>query len=236
MDSQTNELKKSYKCKYCEKEYGRESTLSAHLCEQKRRWQQENETGVQFGLRSYLRFYEVTQGSAKLKSYTDFAASPYYNAFVKFGRYCVSIRCINFSSFADWLLKNNKKLDYWCKDSLYDEWLFEYLKRESVQDALERALKEMQDYADAHPDLRNGFRDYFRFGNTNRICHHIVNGRISPWVIFNCASGRDLLERLDETQIGMIIKYIDPDFWQKKFQDYLADTEWVKDILAKAGL
>jgi hypothetical protein len=133
-------------------------------------------------------------------------------------------------------LKNNKKLDYWCKDSLYDEWLFEYLKRESVQDALERALKEMQDYADAHPDLRNGFRDYFRFGNTNRICHHIVNGRISPWVIFNCASGRDLLERLDETQIGMIIKYIDPDFWQKKFQDYLADTEWVKDILLKAGL
>jgi hypothetical protein len=226
----------NFVCKYCKKSYSKESTLTAHLCEQKRRYQQEKETGVQFGLRAYLKFYEMTQGSAKLKTYEDFVASPYYNAFVKFGRYCVDIRCINFIHFAEWLLKNNKKLDYWCKDSLYDEWMFEYIKREAVQDALERALKEMQNYADDHADLRNGFRDYFRFGNSNRICHHIVSGRISPWVIFNCDSGRNLLERLDETQVGMVIKYIDPDFWQKKFQDYLADTEWVKDILAKAGL
>lgn len=231
-----NESSQTYKCKYCGKDFRRESTLTAHLCEQKRRAQQQHETGVQFGYKAYLRFYEFTQGSAKLKSYTDFANSPYYNAFVKFGRYCVDIRAINFSSFADWLLKNNKKLDYWCKDSLYDEWMHEYLKREQPQAALERALKEMQLYAESHPELKNGFTDYFRYANSNRICQHIVSGRISPWVVFNCASGVDFLSRLDETQVSIIIKYIDPDFWQKKFIDYLADTEWVKDILNKAGL
>ena len=41
-----------YKCKYCEKTYRKESTLFAHLCEQKRRWQQEKETGVQLGLKA----------------------------------------------------------------------------------------------------------------------------------------------------------------------------------------
>ena len=210
--------------------------LFRSLCEPKRRHQQQSETGVQWAYKAYIRFYEISQGSAKLKTYDDFANSPYYNAFVKFGRYCVSIRAINFVSFTDWLLKNNKKLDYWCKDSLYEEWLFDYLRRENPQDSLERALKEMQEYADTHPDLKNGFRDYFRYGNTNRICHHIVSGRISPWVIFNCSSGVDFLDRLDETQIAIIIKYIDPDFWQKKFVDYLADTEWSKDILDKAGL
>jgi hypothetical protein len=232
----TNESSQTYKCKYCEKEFRRESTLTAHLCEKKRRAQQQNETGVQFGYKAYLQFYEFTQGSAKLKSYENFSTSPYYNAFVKFGRYCVGIRVINFNSFTSWLLKNNKKLDYWCKDSLYDEWLYDYLKRENPQDALERALKEMQEYAETHPDLRNGFRDYFRLGNSNRICHSIISGRISPWVIFNCNSGVDFLQRLDETQIGMIIKYIDPEFWQKKFVDYLSDAEWSKDILSKAGL
>jgi hypothetical protein len=236
MDTQTNESKKSYKCRYCDKSYSKESTLSAHLCEQKRRWQQERETGVQFGLRAYLRFYEVTQGSAKLKSYEDFVASPYYNAFVKFGRYCVSIRCINFVSFTDWLLKNNKKIDFWCKDTLYEEWLHDYVKREAVQDALERALKEMQDYADTHPDLKNGFTDYFRYGNCNRILHHISTARISPWILFNCESGRAFLETLNENHISTIIGWIDPDFWQQKFKDYMADTEWVKDILIKAGL
>ena len=236
MDGQTIELKKNFSCKYCGKEFRKESTLAAHLCENKRRWQQEKDTGVQMGLRAYLQFYETTQGSAKLKSYEDFVNSPYYNAFVRYGRYLVSVRAINSNSFTAWLLKNNKKLDQWCKDSFYDEWLLEYLRKEAVQDALERGLKEMQQYADDHPDLRNGFTDYFRYGNVNRVCHHITTGRISPWVIYSCGGGVDFLERLDQEQVAMIMPYIDPDVWQKKFSDYVADTEWCKHILKEAGL
>lgn len=236
MDGTTSESKPSYKCRYCGKEYSKESTLAAHLCEQKRRFQQEKETGVQLGLRAYLRFYEITQGSARLKSYEDFATSPYYNAFVRYGRYLVNIRAVNTASFTDWLLKNNKKLDYWCKDTLYNEWLLEYLKREAVQDALERGLKEMQDYADSHPELANGFTDYFRYGNVNRILHHITTGRISPWILFNCETGREFLSSLGDQQVAIIAEYIAPDYWQKKFKDYLADTEWVKEVLTQARL
>ena len=232
----TNESNPTYKCRYCEKEFRKESTLTAHLCEPKRRWQQEKETGVQLGLKAYLRFYEYSQGSAKLKSYEDFVKSPYYNAFVKFGRYCQGIRCINYTNYLDWLFKNNKKIDNWCSDKMYEEWLPEYIRREAVQDALERALKEMQDYADDHPDLKNGFTDYFRYGNSNRVVHHITTGRISPWVVFNCASGVEFLDGLTEEQVSIVLPWIDPEFWQRKFSDYLADTEWVKDILVKAGL
>jgi hypothetical protein len=232
----TNELKNTYKCRYCEKSFSKETTLTAHLCEQKRRWQQEKETGVQLGLKAYLRFYEYSQGSAKLKSYEDFAKSPYYNAFVKFGRYCQGIRCINFVNYLDWLLKNNKKIDNWCKDSLYAEWLPDYLKKEAVQDAIERAMKEMIEYAESRPELKNGFTDYFRYGNSNRICHHISTGRISPWVIYHCTSGIEFLDTLSSEQVEIVIPWIDPDFWQRKFKDYLADAEWIKDVLAKAGL
>ena len=71
--------------------------------------------------------------------------------------------------------------------------------------------------------------------NANRICHHITSGRISAWVIFNCGSGVSFLEGLDDGQVQIIMPYIDPDFWQRKFTDYLADTEWVKHILKEAG-
>ena len=224
----------TFKCKYCEKEYSKESTLAVHLCEPKRRWQQENETGVQFGLRTYLRFYEVTQGSSKLKSYADFVSSPYYNAFVKFGRHLVGIRAINVNSFTDWLLKNNKKLDHWCKDSFYEEWMKEYLRKEAVQDALERALKEMEDYA-GNSDIAD-FTHYFRYGNSNRICHHICTGRVSPWVVYNCVSGVEWLDNLNEEHILLVMPYIDPDFWNRKFTDYMADVEWCKHVLKAAGL
>jgi hypothetical protein len=94
----------------------------------------------------------------------------------------------------------------------------------------------MQEYADTTDVLENGFQDYFRLVNANRIIHHISGGRISPWIIFNCNSGVDWLGSLTEDQVTSILPWIDPDFWQQKFQDYMADTEWVKDILFKAGL
>jgi hypothetical protein len=225
----------SFKCKYCGKEYRKESTLTAHLCENKRRWQQEKEVGVQFGLQAYLRFFELTQGSAKLKSYADFVDSPYYSAFVKFGRYMIAIRAVNPRAFIEYVIKENKKLDHWTHEKVYLEYLHAYMKKEAVSDALERALTEMQDYADEIKMLAS-FNDYFRYGNSNRICHHISNGRISPWIVFNCTSGVAFLEALTEEQIAMILPWIDPEYWQRKFQDYVADTEWVKQILKEAKL
>jgi hypothetical protein len=224
------------KCKYCGKSFSKESTLTAHACEPKRRHQQQNETGVQFGFRSYLRFFEITQGNAKSKTYDDFSASPYYNAFVRYGRYLVTIRAINSNSFTEWLLKNNKKLDFWCKDSFYDEWLLDYMRKESYQDALERGIKEMQSYAEDHLDLKNGFVDYFRYGNSNRLCHHISTGRISPWVVYNCNSGINFLDKLTEDHLSLIINYIDPDFWNSKFKNYNADQLIAREILNAAGL
>ena len=70
----------------------------------------------------------------------------------------------------------------------------------------------------------------------NRICHHISNGRVSPWIVFNCVSGVEFLETLNEENISIILPWIDPDFWQRKFKDYVADTEWVKMVLEQAGL
>lgn len=235
-DTMTNESSPSYKCKYCGKEYRKESTLAAHLCETKRRYQQEREIGVQFGLQAYLRFYELTQGSAKLKTYADFVASPYYLAFVKFGRHMVAIRAVNPRMFIDYVIKENKKLDHWCQERVYLEYLRQYMRKEAVQDALERALKEMQEYADEHQEFRNGFSDYFRYGNANRICYHIANGRVSPWVIYNCTSGIEFLDGINDEQIAIILPWIDPDYWQQKFKDYLADTEWIKMILTEGGL
>jgi len=226
----------TFECKFCKKSYVKQSTLVAHLCEPKRRHNQQQEQGVQIGFKAYLKFFETTQGSAKLKTYDDFAASNFYIAFVKFGRWAVDIRAINVPNLVEWLLKNNHKLDHWTKDHLYITWMHTYIKREPVQDAIERSLKEMQEYADTDSILDNNFANYFRSGSSNRIVHHIQNGRISPWVIFNCDSGVSWLSSINAEHLQMIMAIIDPDFWQKKFRDYLSDAEWAKMILGEAGL
>jgi hypothetical protein len=225
--------KQEYTCQYCGKGYRKESTLVAHLCEPKRRAQQENEAGVKLAMTAYLRFYELSQGSAKFKTYKDFCESPYYNAFVKFGRHLINIRAINTSKFIDWVIKSNKKLDYWCKDVFYQEYLFEHLRKEATQDALERSLKTMTDWAE---EKNSVFNHYFLYASANRIVHDITTGRISSWVVYNCDSGIAMLDKLSTEQIELVFPYIDPDHWKRKFMDYYADTEWVKHILKEAGL
>jgi hypothetical protein len=219
-------------CRYCKRDFVKETSLAVHMCEPKRRFQERDERGVQLGLQAYLRFYEIAQGSAKLKTFEDFAESPYYKAFVKFGRYCVSVKAVNPSRFTDWLLKNNKKIDHWCKDTVYTEYLMDYLRVENVNDALARAIEFGIDWSEksGHPA-----HDCLRYGNVNAMVYAITAGRISPWVLYNCESGQKFLSELDSTQIAMIWSYIDSEVWIKKFSDYIADREYVKDMLQKAG-
>ena len=210
----------------------KESSLAVHSCEPRRRRMEKDEAGVRLGFHAYLKFYELTQGSARLKTFDDFADSPYYRAFVKFGRYCVDIRAINPEQFVKWVLKQNKKIDHWAKDTVYTEYLTDYLRVENVNDALARAMEFGIDWSEksGHPA-----EDCLRYGNTNAMVYAVSTGRISPWIIYNSESGQKFLNELDNTQVAMIWSYIDSDVWMRKFKDYPADQEYVKDILQKAG-
>ena len=220
-----------YTCQYCKKDFQRETSRSVHLCEQKQRYQSKDELGVRLGLQAYLRFYEMTQGSAKLKTFDDFATSPYYRAFVKFGRHCIAINAVNTSRFVDWVVEKNKKIDHWCRDSVYTEYLTEYMRRESVNDALARAIEFSIKWSETHGHPSH---DVLRYGNSNAIAYAVSTGRISAWILYNCESGQRFLDALDQ-ELSMVWPWIDPEFWQKKFRDYPADQEYAKEILSKAG-
>ena len=221
-----------YTCQFCKKDFVKETSLTVHSCEPRRRRQERSERGVELGFQAYIKFYEMTQGSAKLKTYDDFCSSPYYKAFVKFGRYCVSIRAINPARFMEWVLKQNKKIDYWCSDSVYTEYLAFYLRVENVNDALARAMEFGIDWSEK---TGNPPHDCLRYGGTNAMVYAVTAGRISPWIIFNSESGQHFLSELNQEQIAIVYPYIDVDHWQKRFQDYPADQEYAKDILKQAG-
>lgn len=222
----------TFTCEYCKKSFVRESSIEVHMCEPKRRRLNKDDAGVRIGFQAYIKFYEQAQGSARLKTYEDFCESSYYLAFVKFGRYCVDVRVINPTQFMNWLLKNQKRIDRWCSDALYTEYLTWYVTVEAVEDALARAMEYAIDWSEktGHPA-----HDCVRYGNANAVCYAITTGRISAWIIFNCASGQEFLNNASQEQLAMIWPYINVDTWNKKFQDYAADQEYAREILKKAG-
>jgi len=222
----------TYQCNYCKKVFVKETSIEAHMCEKKRRHTSQHEPGIRMGFQAFVRFYQIAQGTGKVKTFDDFVDSAYYKAFAKFGRYCVDTKAIQPARFVEWLLKQHKKIDTWCSDRVYTEYLLYYLTVEAVDDALARAIEYSIDWNEKtlHPA-----HDCLRYGNTNAICYAITTGRISPWVIYNCESGQKFLSTLTPDQLSMIWSYINSDVWQRKFSDNIKDRAYAQEILTKAG-
>jgi len=221
-----------FSCEFCNRQFQKETTMMNHLCENKRRWQDKDMPGNRIGFQSWLSFYKKNTATKKTRTYIDFSKSAYYIAFVKFGHYCVSIKCINVNQYADWLLKNQIKIDSWCSDANYTKFLIEYLKAEDPLDAIARSIENTIELA-KEAGIKS--KDCLRYVNRNRLCHTITAGKISPWMLYQSESGIKLVEELDESQQKMILDYINPEQWAIKFNRNATIIPQVKDLLKQAG-
>lgn len=220
-------------CTHCGKSFQRERTLQVHLCEPKRRFLQKNEKWVQNAFIVFQRFYAIHQHNSKQKDYNDFCKSPYYNAFVKFGRYMMHINPLYPDKYIDYIIKSKIKLDHWSRDDLYETYLVDTLKTEPVESALRRSIQTMMDWAD---EQRVQWSDYFRLVNTTRAVQHIIQGKISPWLLYGCTAGKNMLNLFSDEQLQMVQRFIDPVFWNNKIKNYPADFLFVKETAKEAKI
>lgn len=232
LDIKIQKSKGEYECEFCDKAFTRPSSLTTHLCEKKRRWAQKDESAVVVAFDAYCKFYTMVQPSSPKKTYKDFIGSQYYRAFVKFGWYLQRLKPINTQRFIEFLIKNNKRLDHWCKDALYEEFMIPYVKAESAQDALTRAIQHTQEWAE---ESNVSFNNFFRYSGSFRITQAIANGRVSPWVVYNCDSGMEALKKLSDEELDMVGKILDPLYWKERFEVYSMDVDWATELLKEAG-
>ena len=223
----------NYKCEHCGKLFAKEKTLVVHICEQKRRHLSKDEKHVKFGLLTFQRFYELTQKAKKPKTFDEFASSSFYTAFVKFGSFMSNTNPIYPERFIDFVIKSGVKLDHWCRDELYDTYISELIKIEPADGAIQRTIQTMMNWADKN---QAQWEHYFAYVNLNRATHDIKEGLISPWIVLNTKSGKEMLSRMNDEQLEIIGPIIDPAFWKRRFNSLPADVELVKDVVKEAKI
>jgi len=226
-------VEQPYNCVHCGKSFMKDKTLVAHMCERKRRALQKDEKRVQAGFMAFNRFWQLTQNAKKLKSYDEFADSSYYNAFVKFGGFVNNVNPLYPTKFVDFVIKSGVKLDHWCRDELYEKYLFDMIKTEPVESAVQRSLQTMMEWADEH---NAEFTHYFNYVSLNKAVHDISNGKVSPWIILNSGSGKKMLSNMSDEQLTLIGPALDIPYWLRKFKEVPADVALVKEICTEAGI
>ena len=222
-----------FTCVHCNKAFMKEKTLVAHMCEQKRRALQKDEKRVQAGFYAFNRFFRLTQNAKKDKTYEDFAKTAYYNAFVKFGSFVNNVNPLYPDKFIDFVIKSGVKLDHWCRDELYERYLYEMLKVEPVESAVQRTITTMMEWSDSSGAQ---WYHYFNYANFNRVVHDIRNGKISAWVVLNCKSGKAMLANFNDDQLNMIEPAMDIPYWVKHFKEKPSDAALVKEICKESGI
>lgn len=226
-------LDQPYNCVHCGKSFMKEKTLVAHMCERKRRALQQSEKRVQAGFMAFNRFWQLTQNAKVPKTYDNFADSSYYNAFVKFGSFINNVGPLYPEKFVDYVIKSGVKLDHWCRDELYEKYLYEMLKVEPVESAVQRSLQTMMEWGDDH---KAEFSHYFNYVSLNRAVSDIKNGYISAWVILNTNAGQTMLKNMSDEQLEMISPALDVPYWLRKFKEVPADVALVKEICREVGI
>ena len=223
-----------YTCGHCGKGFMQEKTLFVHVCEQKRRALAKTEKHVVLGFDTFQRFYKTVQTNIKQnKTYEEFCKSPYYNAFVKFGSFVSNVNPLYPERFIDYVVSSGVKLDHWCRDELYEQYVFDLIKREPVEVALERSISHMLSWAN---DNNAQWNHYFHYVSLSRACYDIKDGKVSPWLILNSASGKAMLQKFNDEQLTHIQNIIDPPFWVSKFKKLPADVELVKQVVKESNI
>jgi len=125
------------------------------------------------------------------------------------------------------------KLDHWCREEMYEKYAIDLIRKEGVETALERSIATMETWASENNSVYN---HYFLYASTNRITWDIRDGKISPWLVLNCKSGRECLNKFNEEQLGMLGNVLDPSHWAVRFRRMPKDVELVKNIAVAAKL
>ena len=222
-----------YICQYCKKGFMKENTLAVHICEQKRRALARTEKHVVLGYDTYNRFYKRTQNFKGDKTYDEFARSPYYNAFVKFGSFVSNVNPLYPDRFMDYVVTSGVKLDHWCRDELYDKYVVDLIKTETVETALQRSITHMMSWGE---DNQAQWNHYFLYVSLSRATYDIKDGKISPWLVLNSANGKSMIRKFSDEQLNAVNVIMDVPFWLNKFKKLPADIELVKQVIRESNI
>lgn len=222
----------AFDCKFCGKKFHKEGTLVTHMCVKKRRHMEADTIESRFGFRTFQRFYDITMSAKKPKTMAEFIDSPYYIDFVKFGNHLAILKPVYPEQFIDFVITNGIKLKDWSKDFVYDTYVEALVKKEPAVAATDRTISSIMEWSASNGTEFTGF---FNDVSANEAANMIRTGKISPWVLYLCATGGTLMDRFNDDHAKVISGIIDPKFWMKKFKKD-DDVEYIRTLLEQVGL
>lgn len=229
------DLNKPHTCAFCNKSFVHERTLLEHACEPKRRHSLRQTPRAQQAFAIYVQVSQHLNPRSKdvTPTYQQFCASTMWPTLIRFVTWCEEQLVQECDQYVTWCMQQNLRLDAWCDVIKYSEFLKHLLMTEPMEQALCRSLKLLHEW---HINTQKPFTEFFTHVNTHQCVSWISQGRISPWLLYNCVSAENLFTRCTPEQLMHIAAHAPITNWKVKFLRMKSEVELIKLTLAEAGL
>ena len=140
---------------------------------------------------------------------------------------------ISIDVFIDFVIINGLKIKDWTKEYVYDQYIDDLIKKEPADNAVERSILTMGEWAQANNVTVD---EFFYKISANEAAFIIRRGRLSPWVLYLAETADSLMQSFTEDHAKMIGGLIDSAVWHKKFKTNPDDVEFISSVLSSAGI
>lgn len=220
-------------CEHCGKEFKTQKGHEKHTCEKKRRWQSKDTKEFIVSFSIFKDYLKRNSRSKKEKTVKDFINSRYYKDFSKLGEFIVKADVAYVEDYVDYLWSNDIQAKSWCSDQTYSAYIKRMLETEAPERALERSMLAILNWSNASGTPWDRF---FYEVNLNIAIRMILDGKISPWILYTSQSADHLFDRFTSEHFRMLKTVIDEKFWKIKLTSYKKDVKFILGMLNEAGL
>ncbi|SOK58555.1 hypothetical protein [Yersinia phage fHe-Yen9-04] len=226
-----------FKCRFCDKEFKRESTLITHVCIKRDRYNDRESRPMREAYRLYMMFMEAHRLAMKKSEepLMQFIKSRYFNDFFDFGQYILSHDILNKEQFIKYILTSGKPVFEWKSHKVLEEWVIKCIREEHPRRAIERSINALVEWGNV---TDNDWVDFFDNVSTERAIMWLETGKISPWLIYiaDPASGNKLLNRFGDSDLDYLVRFIDPTYFKILQIRYSDEVNEIRSLLTEAGL
>lgn len=209
-----NNFHESTSCKYCGKSYARLKSFLKHTCKLKDRYSKKDTASIRVAYHAWLKFSNSLTRRKVPLNFDDFVKSNYFTEFEKLGNYIIEIDAIKPEQFIDFIIKKNLPSKKWYNNEVYEEYIYNLLKTEPAEDAIERAVHLFSKWA-KHFD--KNWMSFFREVDPDHALTWIRYGRLSPWILYNSLDYSVFVARLTDQELNILERYAPLHIWTPIF-------------------
>ena len=199
-------------CKYCGKKI-EFSKFAAHHCTKNSRLLGTREfmIGMHIWVKACI-YYGMRQYTPENQPIA-FIRSSQFKMYIKLAEYITSRLMVDQEAFINHLFANNIPQRKWTTEETYENWVNLYLLSEQPTEGISRSINSLVDWQNG---TGNPWNTMFEQMSIDRFMIMLRNGYISPWLIYSFPSSSKLLNRLSQSEMKSIYKFINPDIWNSR--------------------